>query len=200
MRNQLRMEIWKAINGATISKGMFDVMTTSFGYEKTVAVVQLLEDSEYSYLFLDKNFAGHLPEDCVLSVDEVSEAAMLLAVLKVKIYAKSKVICPELKAYATALLDNINLLDARDSLTYKTALDDVNKQHQEILKISDYAKMLDKAEAKLEKTEEVLLVKANEISRNDFRAAMEIFCLFIHYVKDVKFLKEVFKNYKKKLQ
>lgn len=200
MRNQLRMEIWKAINGATISRGMFEATAASYGYEKTVAVVQLLEDSEYSYLFLGKHF-GHLPENCILSVDEVSDMAMFLAVLKVKNYAEAKnVVCPELWAYAKALLDNIKLLDARDNLTSETALGDVLRQRKEILKISDYVKMLDKAEAKLAKAEENLLLKASGLSLLDFKAAMEIFCLFIHYVKDVKFLKDVFKKHKKKLQ
>lgn len=195
------MKIWKAINGATISKGMFDVMVAGFGYEKTVAVVQLLEDNEYSYLFLGKHFDGHLPKDCTLSVEEVAEMAMFLAVLKVKIYAEAKVaVCPELYAYAKALLDNIKLLDARDNLTSEIALGDVSKQRQEILKISDYVKMLDIAEVELEKAENLLLAKADEIALNDFKAAMEVFCLFIHYVKDVKFLNEVFKKRKKILQ
>lgn len=196
MRNQLRMEIWNAINGVRISREMFTAAVAGLGYDKTVAVVQMLENNEYSYLFLGKNFDRNIPAEAGLTPEETVEGAMILAKAKLEILTEDYRTPVDIKNYCKALLENIRLLDLRDQMNTILSSDNPQKMEKDIRRIEDYAAKLDEAEAELALSEKMLLRNMCKYNKENYISCLEVFVLFMPYVYDAARLKRKFEKNK----
>lgn len=183
MKDVLRAEIWKAINGAKISDSLFVEIEKKYGIDKAAALKKLLHSQKDSYLFLGKSFDREIPEKYHLDADDVALMSMFAAIKKVELLTglEGTEFTP-LKDYAKALLYNIQILDNRDKLG----------NTRQGIKVEEYAEALDNAEVRLRIAEGFLVDSLDQAKTEVVIAAMEIFALFIDYVFDEERLKKVF--------
>lgn len=183
MKDVLRAEIWKAINGAKISDSLFAEIEKKYGIDKAAALKKLLHSQKDSYLFLGKSFDREIPKKYHLDADDVALMSMFAAIKKVELLTglESTEFTP-LKDYAKALLYNIQILDNRDKLG----------NTRQGIKVEEYAEALDNADVRLRIAEGFLVDSLDQAKTEVVIAAMEIFALFIDYVFDEERLKKVF--------
>lgn len=183
MKDVLRAEIWKAINGAKISDSLFAEIEKKYGINKAAALKKLLLSQKDSYLFLGKSFDREIPKKYHLDADDVAVMSMFAAVKKVELLTGLKSMeFTFLKNYAEALLSYIQVLDNRDKLG----------NAKPSVKIEEYAEAFFNAEVRLRTAEGFLVDSLKEAKTEVVIAAMEIFALFINYVFDEDKLKCVF--------
>lgn len=183
MRNLLRAEIWKTLNGAKISQELSVEIIKEYGTEKAEAIKTLLSGHEDSYLFLGKSFDRRIIEKYNLDADEAASMAMFVAVKKIELLTnleddKFRL----LRDYAAALLDTIRLFDSRDKYSGGELRTDVGQ----------YVEKLDNAEVRLRTNEGFLLDFLEDCEDEIVFAAMEAFALFICYVSNVEQLRRLF--------
>ena len=183
MRNLLRAEIWKTLNGAKISQELSAEIIREYGAEKAEAIKTLLSGHQDSYLFLGKSFDRKITEKYNLDADEAAAMAMFVAVKKIELLTNLKDDKFRLlKDYAAALLDIIRLFDSRDKYSDGELGTDV----------AQYVERLDNAEVRLRTSEGFLLDSLDDGEDEIVFAAMEVFALFICYVSNVEQLKRLF--------